>query len=178
MQVQSFASISLRSAAFLVGFLACTSPAEVDDAANLTPNAGNALTVTVAKTSWTWNEVSGAAGSGLQATVRNSSSRSLRSFLGDAFNGATEQADLYLAEQSGGGAVEWRDGSGTWQPVSLGVLAEGVKAVTLRPAGSYTLTALLAGTRRTGTFRIRLDYYDEPGGTERQSDYSAPFDVR
>ncbi|MEW5918744.1 MAG: hypothetical protein AB1762_20240 [Gemmatimonadota bacterium] len=158
--------------------VACTNPAEVDESADLTPNAGNALTVTLAKSSWTWNEVSAAAGSGIQATVRNGSSRSLRSFLGDAFNGATEQADLYLADQSGGGAIEWRDGSGTWQPVSLGVLAEGVKAVTLRPAGSYTLTALLAGPRRTGTFRIRIDYYDDPAGTERQSDYSASFEVR
>jgi hypothetical protein len=57
-------------------------------------------------------------------------------------------------------------------------LVEGAKAVTLRPAAEYSLTAHLAGERRSGRFRIRIDFYDDPGGTERHSAYSATFEVR
>lgn len=175
-QVQRTMSRSLTSAAVAMLLAACSSASEVSELTSLTPNAAHALSITLPKTSWTWDEVS--QGPGLRAAIRNTTTRAIKSSLGDAFNAASEQPNLFLAELAGGGAVEWRDASGAWEPVALAILVEGAKAVTLRPGTDYSLTAHLAGARRTGTFRIRIDFYDDPAGSERQSDYSAPFEVR
>ncbi|MGH7710750.1 MAG: hypothetical protein ACREOG_05675, partial [Gemmatimonadaceae bacterium] len=65
-----------------------------------------------------------------------------------------------------------------WRPAALATLVEGVKPVLLRRGGRYTLTALLFGPRRTGLYRIRVDFFDAPSGVVRQSDYSGPFEIR
>lgn len=136
----------------------------------------NALEIVPARQVWTWDEV-GPSGSGLRATVRNVSDRTLHSALGDAFNSAPEHAELYLA-QNGGGAVERRDATGTWREAGLAVLVEGARSVMLRAGSNYSLSALLVGERRAGTYRIRLDYSDSVGGGARASDYSASFEIR
>jgi hypothetical protein len=161
--------------AFVIG---CGSPAEVREVADLTFDPPFALQITPTKASWTWNEVAGPDGSGVRATIRNNSMLALTTSLGDRFNSATEHADLYLGAVGGGGAVEWRDSNGNWLTAGLAHLVEGVKPVTLRPGGNYTLTALLREPRRSGLFRIRVDFFESPDGRERHSDYSPAFEIR
>jgi hypothetical protein len=153
------------------------SPAEFSEPSDLTPSdAALALFITPTKGSWTWEEA-GPEGSGVSATLTNGSERSFLSIVGDKFNAATEQANLFVAK-GGSAAVEWRDPDGEWHPAALVQLVEGVKPVLLRRRGYYALTARLFGPRRSGLYRIRVDYFDAPDGTTRYSDYSPPFEIR
>lgn len=158
----------------LLLFAACISPGDPRDPSDLTPAPPNALSITLTKAIWTWDEV---VGSGVRATLTNASDRTLASTLGDKFNAATEQADLYVA-LGGSGALEWRDPNGVWRAAGLAHLVEGTKPITLRPAGTYRLTALLREPRNVGTYRIRIDYFDAPFGAVRYTDYSAHFQIR
>ncbi len=156
---------------------ACRAPAEpFDPGDDLTPNP-NALSITLTKAIWTWDEVVAPQGSGVRATLTNVSERTLLSTLGDKFNSAPEQADLFVAK-GGSAALEWRDASGEWRATALAQLVEGVKPVVLRRGGNYTLTALLFGPRRPGIYRIRVDFFDAPAGVVRYSDSSSPFQIR
>jgi hypothetical protein len=112
----------------------------------------------------------------VRGTLRNSTIRTLESALGDKFNAAMEQADLFVVKGSSG-SLEREEPDG-WRIVVLNTLVEGIKRVTLRPGASYSLTALLREPRRTGMYRIRVDFFDAPGGTKVFSDYSEPFEIR
>ena len=160
-------------AAMVLSMVACDAPSEprVLDG-DLTRESG--LFITLTKHSWTWDEASG---SGVRATLSNLTGRTLISALGDRFNFATEQANLFVSKGSSG-SVEWRDASGVWQVAGLAQSIEGVKDITLRQGGTYSLTALLRDTPRAGTYRIRIDYFDAPDGTVRHSDYSPIFEIR
>ncbi len=151
---------------------ACNSPVEVGD--DLTPGGTTALVITPAKLVWAWDEVTS---TGVRATLRNSTVRTFESALGDKFNAAMEQADLFVAKGSSG-VLEREDPDGTWRVAALNTLVEGIKRVTLRPGASYSLTAILRDQRRTGMHRIRVDFYDAPGGTALYTDYSEPFEIR
>jgi hypothetical protein len=150
---------------------ACDTPVENSD--DLTPGGTTALVITAAKSVWTWEEVTS---TGVRATLRNSTIRTLESALGDKFNAAMEQADLFVVKGSNG-SLEREEPDG-WRIVVLNTLVEGIKRVTLRPGASYSLTALLREPRRTGMYRIRVDFFDAPGGTKAFSDYSEPFEIR
>lgn len=156
----------------LVAMAACDTPIAVSD--DLTPGGTTALVITPAKLVWMWDEVTS---TGVRATLRNSTIRTLESALGDKFNAAMEQADLFVVKGSSG-ALEREDTDGMWRAVVLDPLVEGIKRVTLRPGANYSLTALLREPRRTGMHRIRVDFYDAPGGTRVFSDYSEPFEIR
>jgi hypothetical protein len=156
---------------------ACRAPAapfERDD--DLTP-IPNALSITLTKAIWMWDEVAAPQGSGVRATLTNMAERPLLSTLGDKFNSATEQANLFVAK-GGSATLEWRGPTGEWRATALAQLVEGVKQILLRRGGNYTLTALLFGPRRTGLYRIRVDFFDAPAGVVRYTDYSAPFEIR
>ena len=154
--------------------MACSSPVDSDVLGDLTPRDNTALFITLTKPSWTWDEVTTG---GVRATITNATDRAVASTLGDKFDSSTEQANLYVA-LGGSSAVEWIDPGGTWREMGLAHLIEGVKQVTLRPAGNYTLTAQLREPRRSGTFRIRVDFVDVPQGSNRYSDYSGVFEIR
>ena len=156
----------------LAAVTACDTPIEVRE--DLTPGGTTALVITPAKSVWTWDEVTS---TGVRATLRNSTIRTLESALGDKFNAAMEQPDLFVVKGSSG-ALERVDTDGMWHAVVLDPLVEGIKRVTLRPGAHYSLTALLREPRRTGLHRIRVDFYDAPGGTRVFSDYSEPFEIR
>lgn len=167
-----------RAAVSLLLLLAaCSSPGDPRESDDLTPDPPNALSITLTKAIWSWDEVVGPQGSGVRATLTNASDRTLASTLGDKFNAATEQADLFVA-LGGSGALEWRDPNGAWRAAGLAHLVEGTKPITLRPAGTYRLTALLREPRNVGTYRIRIDYFDAPLGAVRHTDYSAHFQIR
>ena len=153
----------------------CNGPAEPRELSDLEQPAVNALFITLTKPTWSWDEVSGPQGSGLRASVYNGSLHPLTSILGDRFNDASEQMNLFVAK-GGSGTVEWRSPEGVWLEAGLAQLVEGSRAVVLRPARSYTLSALLRDTPRLGLYRIRVDY-EYPDGT-RYSDYSGVFEIR
>lgn len=138
------------------------------------PGGTSALVITSAKSVWTWEEV---VSTGIRATLRNSTSRALESALGDKFNDAMEQPDLFIARGSNG-LLEREDPDGVWRPAALSSSFEAFKRVTLRPGQSYSLTVLLREQRQTGVHRIRVTYYDSPGGSTGFSDYSEPFEIR
>jgi hypothetical protein len=162
----SIAAIALAAVA------ACVTPAGLRD--DLTPGGTTVLAITPAKSVWTWEEV---IATGVRATLRNTTTRTLESALGDKFNAAMEQADLFIVKGASG-ALEREDPDGMWRVTLLNPLVEGIKRVTLRPGSSYSLTAILREPRRTGTHRIRVDFYDSPGGTKVFSDYSESFEIR
>lgn len=155
----------------LAAVAACDAPAGLRD--DLTPGGTTVLAITPAKSVWTWEEV---VATGVRATLRNTTTRMLESALGDKFNAAMEQADLFIVKGASG-ALEREDADGTWRVTVLNALVEGIKRVTLRPGSSYSLTATLREPRRTGTHRIRVDFY-EVGGSKVFSDYSEPFEIR
>jgi len=161
----------------LIGLIGCRTPVDLQAADDLTPVAPRALHIIPVKGSWTWDEVAGPTGTGIKANLTNSTERSFISTLGDKFNAATEQAQLFVAK-GGSAALEWRDPAGEWLPSALVQLVEGVRPVLLRSNGYYTLTALLFGPRRTGLYRIRVDYFDAADAGTRLSDYSPPFEIR
>lgn len=150
---------------------ACDTPAGVRD--DLTPGGTTVLAITPAKSEWTWDEV---ISTGVRATLRNTTTRTLESALGDKFNAAMEQADLFIVKGASG-ALEREDPDGMWRVTLLNALVEGIKRVTLRPGSSYSLTAILREPGRSGTHRIRVDFY-EPGGSKVFSDYSESFEIR
>lgn len=156
----------------LAALAACDAPAGLRD--DLTPGGTTVLAITPAKSVWTWEEV---VATGVRATLRNTTTRTLESALGDKFNAAMEQADLFIVKGASG-ALEREEPDGTWRVTLLNALVEGIKRVTLRPGSSYSLTAILREPRRTGMHRIRVDFYDAPDGTKVFSDYSEPFEIR
>lgn len=156
---------------------ACRGPHRAFNPGDETPDTPNALFITLAKATWTWDEVAAPQGSGVRATMTNASDRNLTSTLGDKFNSASEQADLFVVK-GGSSALEWRDASGVWRVAALVPLVEGVKPVTLRRGGVYRLTTVLFGPRQPGIYRIRVDFFDAPAGVVRFSDYSGQFEIR
>lgn len=167
-----FAWNQTAAAAVLAVMAACESPEKVADP--LTPGGTTVLVITPARLVWTWEEV---VNTGLRATLRNSTSRQLESVLGDRFNEAMEQPDLFVAKGSSG-VLEREEPDGTWRVVALSPAIEAFKRVTLRPGANYSLTVLLREPRSTGLHRIRVNFYDAPGGTKVFSDYSEPFEIR
>lgn len=165
-------SQSLIAIAAIALAMACDAPLTPGD--TLTPGGTTALAITPAKSMWTWEE---AVSTGVRATLRNTTTRMLESALGDKFNAAMEQADLYVVKGSSA-ALEREEPDGTWRIILLNTLVEGIKRVTLRPGANYSLTALLREPKHTGLYRIRVYFYDAPGGTEAFSDYSEPFEIR
>lgn len=156
---------------------ACSTPSAAPEGSDLTPSENTALTITLVKPIWTWEEVAGSQATGVRANIFNWSDRTLTSRLGDRFNSASEQMDLFVTK-GGSGALEWRDSEGVWREAGMWQAVEGVKEVLLRPSRSYTLTAMLRDTRRTGLYRIRVDYVEATGSTVQYSDYSGPFEIR
>ncbi len=155
----------------------CRGPHEPFNPGEVSPDTPNALFITLTKAIWTWDEVAAPQGSGVRATMTNASERALTSTLGDKFNSATEQADLFVVK-GGSAALEWRDASGVWRVATLAPLVEGVKPVLLRRGGVYRLTTVLFGPRQTGIYRIRVDFFEAPAGVVRYSDYSGHFEIR
>ncbi|MGQ0538237.1 MAG: hypothetical protein ACT4R6_04770 [Gemmatimonadaceae bacterium] len=147
----------------------------------LSPNAPGILRIALEKSVWSWTEVSGDSGS-LRATLTNAGSVAVYARIGDAFNSATNQPDVFIAEGSDA-ILERRTGDGAWSRASVGILLEGVKTVMLAAragAGAeYSLTGVLQGPRQSGIYRIRVDYFDNAGrNTPRRTDYSQTFEIR
>jgi hypothetical protein len=140
--------------------------------------ASNVLTITTSKSVYTWDEAS-FGGPGVRATVVNPSARDYFANIGDAFNGALDQPDVFIALGTDA-AVERLEASGAWSVLPTGVLVEGSRVVKLRAGGSYQLRGNLSEPRTVGTMRVRLRYYTaaDTAGLQPMVDYSAPFTVR
>ena len=62
-------SRAYRAGAIILLVAACRGPSEPFQPADLTPGAPNALFITLAKATWTWDEVALPQGSGIRATL-------------------------------------------------------------------------------------------------------------
>ena len=140
---------------------------------------GGFLVITPSRTSYDWNETT-TNGTGIVATVKNSSTTTFYAKLGDAFNSALDQPNIIAAEGSSGFIERTGDGS-NWSQVKRAVLVEGVHFIAIRPNQTYTLRAFSSGTKVTGTYRLRIDYQDAldvAGPTRMYRDKSPTFTVR
>lgn len=166
----------LVGASLMAASLACSKVS--DPVASLNRGADNGfLVITPSKTSYDWKETT-TEGTGIVATVKNTSTTTFYAKLGDAFNSSLDQPDLFVAEGSTGFIERTGDGS-NWSEVERLLLVEGVRSISLRPNQTYTLRAFSSGTKVTGTYRLRIDYHDSlDGGGSTYRDYSPAFTVR
>jgi hypothetical protein len=166
--------------AVLTLLAACGSSVDVTSDFNGSPTgvtgAANAITISVRKTSYGWEE-SSFNGNGIVATISNPNGRAYYARIGDAFNAATEQSPVFIALGTDA-AIERQNGDGSWTVVATGILVEGAKVVTIKAGGSYELRGNLSEPRQVGTMRIRLRYFTNADGTgTAMTDYSPTFIV-
>ena len=129
------------------------------DSATDTPPLTNEITassvfVTVDKATYTWEEASTQA---IRGKIQNVSESPVYSRIGDAFNSSLEQDPLLIAHGSDG-SVERRTEQNGWDRVETAVAIEGTRFVLLRPGQEYHFIAPVAGTPRSGTYRISVAY--------------------
>lgn len=114
---------------------------------------------------------------GLRATVENVSERDFHALVGDGFNSAPEQENVFAALGTSA-AVERFDGT-RWADATSSALVEGSRYVVLRSGRSYTL---LAATRdEPGVYRIRFGYSAMNNDASRPLplvDYSPGFTIK
>ncbi|HEY9228288.1 MAG TPA: hypothetical protein VIP11_16650 [Gemmatimonadaceae bacterium] len=163
---------TLVGLALVVGLAACGSDAA--DLVSAPPGiAAGTLRVTVAKSTYTRDELSG----GISGSITNTSDQVFFARLGDAFNSAREQDPVYIAMGSDG-ALERADGS-SWRVAETGILVEGVKEVELRPGKTYTFAATLPQNTSAGTYRFNIAYRTTAGAQQPSGrGISASFEIR
>jgi hypothetical protein len=137
------------------------------------------LTIRTEKESYTLSEVFVAGF--IRASLVNRTDRLFHSTLGDGFNAAVEQPDLYVAEGSHAFLERWTVPHG-WRSVPRGLLIEGVRTIEIHPKGSYGLIAFYGHQVWTiGRYRLRVEIFDDaeirPGDVAHQ-EYSSTFTIR
>jgi hypothetical protein len=164
----------------IVGSLTACGDSLSTSADGLSPSVGgaNVLTITTSKTTYGWEEAS-FGGEGVIATIVNPNNRDYFANIGDAFNGATDQPNVFIALGTDA-AIEKLETNGSWTTMGTGVLVEGSKVVVLRAGASYRLRGNLSDPRTTGTMRVRLRYYTSANtsGQTPLVDFSNAFTVR
>jgi hypothetical protein len=136
----------------------------------------SALDITLAKSSYGWEEASH---EGVRGTIRNVSESAVYSNVGDAMLIAEEQETLYLA--SADGVVERQASSTSWTRVPGLPMVEGTRFVVLRPGRSYHFIAPVSGTPQTGTFRVGVTFRSTIADEEQArtgTSYSPTFTIR
>jgi hypothetical protein len=133
------------------------------------------LSLTTDKTAYSVGDLT-PGNSGVRATLTAAPDKPYYAKLGDAFNGASEQNPLYVAEGSDG-VVERQSGDG-WVKAASGVLTEGVREVVLAPGKTYTVLTTFSPPIETGTYRLTVFVSDVAGGAKTLAVRSATFVVR
>ena len=135
------------------------------------------IAVTTTASVYRWDDVANGAGLTIDATLSNNGTREYYARLGDGFNFAEEQSQLYVA--NGSDAYLERSESAEWVAAERATLIEGVGVVVLRPGGSYLLMAYVTGPRITGVFRLRVEYDRDADGAEAAGEsVSNSFEIR
>lgn len=166
------------SASLMTASLACANGSDPVALRNREVHSGF-LVITPSRTSYDWNETT-TNGTGIVATVKSSSTTTFYAKLGDAFNSALDQPDIFAAEGSSGFIERTGDGI-NWSQAERAFLVEGVRYIAIRPNQIYTLRAFSSGTKVTGTYRLRIDYQDAldvAGPTRMYRDNSPTFTLR
>lgn len=132
------------------------------------------VTIALPKTVYTIAELS-PSGSGVRATLGNTSDQTFYSMLGDAFNGAIDQNPLFVA--NGSDASLQRQQGSDWVAVSGLNLVEGVKVVSIQPGKSYDLIAQ-SNAVTAGQYRIVVAYRNSATAEATQRTVSSTFEVR
>ena len=169
--------MSLELVAVLLA-VACFEPADIVDGDEDLDGAG--LTIQSTATVYDWSDSEFSDNRRVTATVTNISSNSYYAFLGDHFNSNLDQETLFVAVGSDG-YLEISVGNGEWSSLDRTMLIEGVGTAALRPGKQYELLVLLPGADQpTGTFRFKINYSAQQGGTGGQTltDYSNTFIIK
>jgi hypothetical protein len=133
------------AAGVLAGLGACSS-----SASGPALNDGT-LQVVVPQSSYSRSALDASSGgAGIHAQVV--STTDLYARVGDAFNGAIEQDPVYVV--MGSDAELQRQENGSWVPVAVPVMVEGVRAVLLRAGHTYALVAHANPPIATGVYRL------------------------
>jgi hypothetical protein len=135
------------------------------------------VVVTVAKSTYTWDEAST---DGVRGTLKNTSDATIYSKIGDGFNSAIEQDPLYISQFSDG-SVERSVGTNEWVKAETAILIEGTRFIVLRPGQSYEFIAPVSGSRQAGTYRIAVTHRSTINDEERatvHTSYSTSFEIR
>ena len=170
-------SITLWLMAALLA-VSCSEPADGTNGDKDIDGAG--LTIQSAATIYNWSDKDFSSNRRVIATISNISSNSYYSVIGDRFNSSLDQETLFVAKGSDG-YLEISIGYGAWSSLERTMLIEGVGTVILRPGKQYELLVLLPGTDQpTGTFRFKINYSTQNGGTGGQTftDYSNTFVIK
>lgn len=144
--------------------------------------AGN-LDISVQKSEYQWTPEDLGASRQIQATIRNNSTLTYFSKLGDGFNSSIDQDNLFVADGSGA-SIERFNPDGMWSAMPRDLLIEGTRFVALRPQTSYRLTAAplyLWRGDESGQFRFKVEYFDRVDPSPEISpkvDYSNIFTIR
>ena len=133
------------------------------------------LSLATDKPTYSIDEV-GPGSAGIRATLTAAPDKPYYAKLGDAFNGATDQNPVYIAEGTDG-VVERQSGS-SWVRATGGILVEGVKEVVLSPGKIYSVFALLSAPVQPGTYRLTILVSAVAGGPKTITVRSAVFAVR
>ena len=120
----------------------------------------------------------------IQASLQNESKTIFYSCIGDGF-GPSEQEQFYIAAGSDGYIEKFSESANSWIEKDLSsLLIEGSKVVPIKPSRAYSITAHLSKDREeheTGSYRIRIDYYDvvnADSGKIAFRDYSDVFAIK
>ncbi|MCH7574153.1 MAG: hypothetical protein IIA59_03420 [Candidatus Marinimicrobia bacterium] len=171
-------SITLSLMAALLA-VSCSESADPFDTVEDFDPAGQ-LAIQTSATSYDWTDSDFSKSPQVTASIANISSASYYAFLGDGLVRGLEQATLFVAEGSDG-YLEFRSGDGEWNSLERVMLFNGVAAIILRPGKQYELLAFLSGPDQpTGTFRFKINYSTQQGGTGGQTftDYSNTFVIK
>lgn len=142
--------------------------------------AGN-LEIVTERQQYSWHADDLGASRLVRATLVNKSDQTFYAILGDAMIGSLDQEDLHVAYGSHG-RLEQLQTADSWRALPSGILIEGVRFIALRPRQSYRLLTHLHALQgnETGTFRIRVEYFDQidpPEDTAPRLDYSNVFTI-
>jgi hypothetical protein len=167
--MRSFNRLRIAAAAVLV---ACAGTSESPFLSEISAGGPSLATN---KTTYSVAEVS-PGGAGISATLTAAADKPYYSRLGDAFNSAIDQNQLFIAEGSDG-VVERQSGN-NWVKASGGILVEGVREVVLTPGKTYPVHASLSTPIQTGTYRLTVFVSETAGGAKNLAIRSATFEVR
>ena len=174
--MRSYAGMTKRLLALLVGvaLAACSGSNNSQTTDPINSIVAGQLTIALSKTSYNASELNPSSG-GVRATLGNTADQTFYSMIGDAFNGASEQNPLYVANGSDA-SLERQQGS-DWVAVNGVQMIEGVKVVSILPGRSYDLI-VQSSAAPPGNYRIVIAYRNTATASATRRAASATFEVR
>ncbi len=153
---------------------------------NPIPNTGGAgnLILMTQKTNYSWKQSESNFIIIIEGTLKNKSSDTYYSHIGDGF-GPAEQDRIIFAANSAGRIEKYDELDKKWKEINiLGLLIEGSKAIPIKSSTNYAIHAHLSrkiDQVEHGKYKLRIEYHDNPElrNTEMiYRDYSNIFEIK